>query len=160
MFMGEKVLGWPIGDFIPGMLREEPRDLLLFTVSGTRDDVNFCDACVLPRDFLCRTPRRVKEKDEQRICFVEGCVSVVDAKSRNDKRRPLCEMHKREFPVLCKDSTLVSFCFYCHRTHESRFFNINKNVCDERYLARKKKLFWKRLKIKQAKQMSTPPSTS
>ena len=141
------------------MLCDDARDML-FDVGGTRD-AHICDACVLPKDFLDPKSFQIKkppDESDRKICFAEGCDLMVDTESRNDKRRPLCEVHKRKFPVLCEDSALVSFCFYCHRTHESRLFNISKNVCDERYLMRKKKLAWKRLKQKLAK--TTPLSTS
>ena len=159
--MRRKVIGWPRGEFVPGMLCDDARDML-FDVGETRDE-HICDACVLPRDFSHPTHRQIEkrsEEGERKMCFAEGCDLMVDTESRNDKRRPLCEVHKRKFPVLCEDSTLVSFCFYCHRTHDSRLFNISKNVCDERYLVRKRKLAWKRLRKKQAKLESTPLSSS
>lgn len=149
--MGKRsaVLGWPEGRFVPGMLRDGD---LLHDAGGAHDAFEY-DAYVIrapkptPRRQNKKTARQLEKKRERvskenrrTRCFAEGCEEKIDPKSRNDARKPLCEKHKRAFPVACEDCSVVSFCFYCNRTHDTAVFTIKKNVCDKRYLERRNRI--------------------
>lgn len=142
------VLGWPEGRFVPGMLRDAE---VLHDTGGTHDAFAY-DAYLIrdpnPMPSTKKTKNVAPDKKRARVpkenrrtrCFAEGCDAKIDPESRNDTRKPLCEKHKRAFPVMCEDCSVVSFCFYCNKTHDTTVFTIKTNVCDRRYLERRDRL--------------------